>query len=51
MLIGLYDFQSEHALKFNFEATNNMTKYKAFPIRLHIAFELQVKSIQVYNDS
>ncbi|GKV23674.1 hypothetical protein SLEP1_g33376 [Rubroshorea leprosula] len=41
----------EHALKFNFEATNNMAKYEALLLGLRLAAELKVKSLQVYSDS
>lgn len=51
MLIGPCNFQSEHALKFIFEATNNMTKYEALIIGLQLASKLKVKVIQVYSNS
>ncbi|GKV49958.1 hypothetical protein SLEP1_g56680 [Rubroshorea leprosula] len=43
VLIGLENFQSEHALKFNFEATNNMAEYEAFLLGVCLAAELKVR--------
>ncbi|GKU99862.1 hypothetical protein SLEP1_g12646 [Rubroshorea leprosula] len=37
------DFQSEHALKFNFEAMSKMAEYEALLLGLHWATELKVK--------
>ncbi|GKV44656.1 hypothetical protein SLEP1_g51818 [Rubroshorea leprosula] len=50
-LVGLDGYRSEHALKFNFDATNNMTKYEALLLGLQLALELKVMAIQVYSDS
>ncbi|GKV13892.1 hypothetical protein SLEP1_g24854 [Rubroshorea leprosula] len=47
VLIGLENFRSEHALKFNFEATNNMAKYAALLLGLHLVAELKVRSLQL----
>ncbi|GKV46057.1 hypothetical protein SLEP1_g53070 [Rubroshorea leprosula] len=46
VLMGPGNFQSEHALKLNFEATNNIDEYKAFLLGLHLAAELKVRSLQ-----
>ncbi|GKV17254.1 hypothetical protein SLEP1_g27785 [Rubroshorea leprosula] len=51
VLIGPGSFRSEHALKFNFEATNNMAEYEALLLGLRLAAELKVRSLQVYSDS
>ncbi|GKV13259.1 hypothetical protein SLEP1_g24299 [Rubroshorea leprosula] len=51
VLIGPEHFRSEHALKFNFEATNNMAEYEALLLELRLAVELKVTSLQVYSDS
>ncbi|GKV48647.1 hypothetical protein SLEP1_g55446 [Rubroshorea leprosula] len=51
VLLGLGSFRSEHALKFNFEATNNMVEYEALLLGLRLAAELKVRSLQVYSDS
>ncbi|GKV19462.1 hypothetical protein SLEP1_g29723 [Rubroshorea leprosula] len=51
VLIGPEHFRSEHALKFNFEATNNMAEYEALLLGLRLAAELKVTSLQVYSDS
>ncbi|GKU89881.1 hypothetical protein SLEP1_g3957 [Rubroshorea leprosula] len=50
-LIGPNGYRSEHALKFNFDATNNMAKYEALQLGLQLALELKVMAIQVYSDS
>ncbi|GKV22103.1 hypothetical protein SLEP1_g31999 [Rubroshorea leprosula] len=44
-------YRSEHALKFNFDATNNMAEYEALLLGLQLALELKVRAIQVYSDS
>ncbi|GKV07060.1 hypothetical protein SLEP1_g18868 [Rubroshorea leprosula] len=41
----------EHALKFNFDTTNNMAEYEALLLSLQLALELKVMAIQVYSDS
>ncbi|GKV44647.1 hypothetical protein SLEP1_g51809 [Rubroshorea leprosula] len=51
ILVGLDGYQSEHALKFNFNATNNMAKYEALLLGLQLARELKVTTIQIYSDS
>ncbi|GKV01449.1 hypothetical protein SLEP1_g14000 [Rubroshorea leprosula] len=45
------NFRSEHALKFNFEATNNVAEYEALLMGLCLAAELKVKCLQICNDS
>ncbi|GKV35924.1 hypothetical protein SLEP1_g44125 [Rubroshorea leprosula] len=50
-LVGPDGYRSEHALKFNFDATNNMAEYEALLLGLQLALELKVTAIQVYNDS
>ncbi|GKV05830.1 hypothetical protein SLEP1_g17794 [Rubroshorea leprosula] len=40
LLIGLEGYRSEHALKFNFDATNNMAEYKALLLGLQLALDL-----------
>ncbi|GKV26785.1 hypothetical protein SLEP1_g36020 [Rubroshorea leprosula] len=51
LLIGPEGYRSEHALKFNFDATNNMAEYEALLLGLQLALELKINVIQVYNDS
>ncbi|GKV29470.1 hypothetical protein SLEP1_g38397 [Rubroshorea leprosula] len=50
-LVGPDEYRSEHALKFNFDATNNMAEYEALLLGLQLALELKVTAIQVYSDS
>ncbi|GKV49888.1 hypothetical protein SLEP1_g56612 [Rubroshorea leprosula] len=51
LLIGPEGYRSEHALKFNFDATNNMAEYEALLLGLQLALELKISAIQVYSDS
>ncbi|GKV50197.1 hypothetical protein SLEP1_g56910 [Rubroshorea leprosula] len=51
LLIGPNGYRSEHALKFNFDATNNMAEYEALLLGLQLALELKINAIQVYSDS
>ncbi|GKV11390.1 hypothetical protein SLEP1_g22653 [Rubroshorea leprosula] len=51
LLIGPDGYRSEHALKFNFNATNNMAEYEALLLGLQLALELKISAIQVYSDS
>ncbi|GKV10424.1 hypothetical protein SLEP1_g21788 [Rubroshorea leprosula] len=51
LLIGPDGYRSEHALKFNFNATNNMVEYEALLLGLQLALELKVMAIRVYSDS
>ncbi|GLU06784.1 hypothetical protein SLE2022_237810 [Rubroshorea leprosula] len=51
LLIGPDGYRSEHALKFNFDATNNMAEYEALLLGLQLALELKISAIQVYSDS
>ncbi|GKV48259.1 hypothetical protein SLEP1_g55083 [Rubroshorea leprosula] len=51
LLIGPNGYRSEHALKFNFDATNNMAEYEALLLGLQLALELKLRAIQVYSDS
>ncbi|GKV44734.1 hypothetical protein SLEP1_g51893 [Rubroshorea leprosula] len=51
LLIGPDGYRSEHALKFNFDSTNNMAEYKALLLGLQLALELKISAIQVYSDS
>ncbi|GKV52282.1 hypothetical protein SLEP1_g58870 [Rubroshorea leprosula] len=51
VLTGPDGFRSEHALKFNFQATNNVAEYEALLLGLHLAVELKVKRLQIYSDS
>ncbi|GLT26829.1 hypothetical protein SLA2020_018710 [Shorea laevis] len=51
ILIGPDGYRSEHALKFNFDATNNMAEYEALLLGLQLALELKVTAIQTYSDS
>ncbi|GKU89478.1 hypothetical protein SLEP1_g3610 [Rubroshorea leprosula] len=50
-LIGPEGYRSEHALKFNFDATNNMAEYEALLLGLQLALELKISTIQIYSDS
>ncbi|GKV48213.1 hypothetical protein SLEP1_g55039 [Rubroshorea leprosula] len=50
-LIGPEGYRSEHALKFNFDATNNMAEYEALLLGLQLVLELKVMAIRVYSDS
>ncbi|GKU93201.1 hypothetical protein SLEP1_g6811 [Rubroshorea leprosula] len=49
-LIALDGYRTEHALKFNFDATNNMAEYEALLLSLQLALKLKVMAIQVYSD-
>ncbi|GKV40302.1 hypothetical protein SLEP1_g47964 [Rubroshorea leprosula] len=51
LLVGPNGYRSEHALKFNFDATNNMAEYEALLLGLQLALELKLSAIQVYSDS
>ncbi|GKV03742.1 hypothetical protein SLEP1_g15991 [Rubroshorea leprosula] len=51
LLIGPDGYRSEHALKFNFDATNNMAEYEALLLGLQLALELKLSAIQVYSNS
>ncbi|GKV51226.1 hypothetical protein SLEP1_g57895 [Rubroshorea leprosula] len=51
LLIGPEGYRSEHGLKFNFDATNNMAEYEALLLGLQLALELKISAIQVYSDS
>ncbi|GKV48613.1 hypothetical protein SLEP1_g55410 [Rubroshorea leprosula] len=51
LLIGPEGYRSQHALKFNFDATNNMAEYEALLLGLQLALELKIRTIQVYSDS
>ncbi|GKU97906.1 hypothetical protein SLEP1_g10981 [Rubroshorea leprosula] len=51
LLLGPDGYRSEHALKFNFDATNNMAEYEALLLGLQLATELKVEAIQIYSDS
>ncbi|GKV35987.1 hypothetical protein SLEP1_g44174 [Rubroshorea leprosula] len=51
LLIDPDGYRSEHALKFNFDATNNMAEYEALLLGLQLALELKISAIQVYSDS
>ncbi|GKU90937.1 hypothetical protein SLEP1_g4878 [Rubroshorea leprosula] len=42
ILLGPDGYRSEHALKFNFDATNNMAEYEALLLSLQLAIELKV---------
>ncbi|GKU99462.1 hypothetical protein SLEP1_g12312 [Rubroshorea leprosula] len=51
LLLGPDGYRSEHALKFNVDATNNMAEYEALLLGLQLATELKVEVIQIYSDS
>ncbi|GKV50679.1 hypothetical protein SLEP1_g57376 [Rubroshorea leprosula] len=51
LLVGPKGYRSEHALKFNFDATNNMAEYEALLLGLQLALELKISAIQIYSDS
>ncbi|GKV46622.1 hypothetical protein SLEP1_g53596 [Rubroshorea leprosula] len=51
LLIGPNGYRSEHALKVNFDATNNMAEYEALLLGFQLALELKVMAIRVYSDS
>ncbi|GKV19281.1 hypothetical protein SLEP1_g29568 [Rubroshorea leprosula] len=56
LLIGPDGDRSKHALKFNFDATNNMAEYEALLLglqllSLQLALELKISVIRVYSDS
>ncbi|GKV15413.1 hypothetical protein SLEP1_g26207 [Rubroshorea leprosula] len=51
LLHGPEGYRSEHALKFNFDATNNIAEYEALLLGLQLALQLQISVIQVYSDS
>ncbi|GKV17197.1 hypothetical protein SLEP1_g27733 [Rubroshorea leprosula] len=50
-IVGPNGYRSEHALKFNFDATSNMAEYEALLLSLQLALEWKVMAIRVYNDS
>ncbi|GKV01387.1 hypothetical protein SLEP1_g13944 [Rubroshorea leprosula] len=50
LLLGPEGYRSKHALKFNFDATNNMAEYEALLLGLQLALQLQISVIQVYSD-
>ena len=39
------------ALRFGFQASNNEVEYKALIVGLHLAKEMKVESLEIYNDS
>ncbi|GKV18281.1 hypothetical protein SLEP1_g28686 [Rubroshorea leprosula] len=51
LLIGPDGYRSEHTLKFNFDATNNMAEYETLLLGLQLALKLKINAIQVYSDS
>ncbi|GKV15560.1 hypothetical protein SLEP1_g26342 [Rubroshorea leprosula] len=51
VLVGPDGFKSEHALRFEFQTTNNVAEYEALVYGLKLASELKVQSIQVFSDS
>ncbi|GKV18274.1 hypothetical protein SLEP1_g28679 [Rubroshorea leprosula] len=51
ILIGPEGYRSEHALKFKFDATNNIAEYEALLLGLQLALELKISAIQVYSNS
>ncbi|GKV18278.1 hypothetical protein SLEP1_g28683 [Rubroshorea leprosula] len=51
ILIGPEGYRSEHALKFKFDATNNIAEYEALLLGLQLALEFKISAIQVYSDS
>ncbi|GKU88970.1 hypothetical protein SLEP1_g3175 [Rubroshorea leprosula] len=51
ILLGPDGYRSEHALKFNFDATNNMAEYEALLLGLQLVVKLKVAMIQIYSDS
>ncbi|GKV11443.1 hypothetical protein SLEP1_g22704 [Rubroshorea leprosula] len=51
LLIGPKGYRSDHALKFNFDATNNMAEYEALLLGLQLTLELKVTAIRVYSES
>ncbi|GKV22033.1 hypothetical protein SLEP1_g31937 [Rubroshorea leprosula] len=51
ILLGPDGYRSEHTLKFNFDATNNMAEYETLLLGLQLATALKVEAIQIYSDS
>ncbi|GKU93117.1 hypothetical protein SLEP1_g6745 [Rubroshorea leprosula] len=51
LLIGPEGYRSVHALKFNFDATNNVVEYEALLLGLQLALELKISAIQIYSDT
>ncbi|GKV19163.1 hypothetical protein SLEP1_g29457 [Rubroshorea leprosula] len=47
VLVDLDGFKSEHALRFEFQTTNNAAKYETLIYGLKLAFELKVQGIQL----
>ncbi|GKV40196.1 hypothetical protein SLEP1_g47864 [Rubroshorea leprosula] len=45
LLIGPDGYRSEHALKFNFDVTNNMAEYEALLLGLQLALELKISYV------
>ena len=42
---------TEHALRFNFDTSNNRAKYEALIVGLEMTKELNVKKLEVFTDS
>ncbi|GKV17031.1 hypothetical protein SLEP1_g27587 [Rubroshorea leprosula] len=51
VLLGPDGFKSEHALRFQFQTTNNAAEYEALIYGSKLASELKVQNIQVFSDS
>jgi len=51
MLEGPNNVTLEHALKFDFKASNNETKYKALIAGLKLANEVRARKLRCYKDS
>ncbi|GKV12351.1 hypothetical protein SLEP1_g23506 [Rubroshorea leprosula] len=50
VLLGPNGFQSEHALRFKFQTTNNAAEYEALIYDLKLASELKAQSLRVFSD-
>ena len=51
MLISLEGAHFKHAIRLDFAATNNVVKYEAFLVGLHLITEVAAKKLLVHIDS
>ena len=51
MLIRLKGHKIHYALRFRFQASNNVAEYEALIAGLRLAKELRVRNLKVYSDS
>ena len=51
MLISLEGYKIHCVIRFGFKASNNKAEYEALIVGLHLAHELQVRNVKIFNDS